>query len=301
MDENNIYSKDNLSSGKEANGYVDGTNFYLREIGKIPVLTAEKEVELAETIKFGTVEEAKAARNKLIRSNLRLVVSIAKTYARKYNEPLMEVIQEGNLGLMKAVEMFDYTLGNKFSTYATWWIEQRIKRSHADLYKTIRLPVHMHEKVIKLKKAKLEYLKNHHKEPSIEELAEIIGVSEKEVREVVYFSQDVISLETPITDDDDGSRLMDFVPDNDTKNDSNNIVNRLVIEELLNKAATTLTENENKVLRRRFGFDEGRVETLEEISGSMGITRERVRQIEAKALYKIKNYIRTHPRYKELV
>lgn len=299
MDENN-YTKDNRSSGKEANGYVDGTNFYLREIGKIPVLTAEEEVKLAKTMKFGTVKESKAARNKLISSNLRLVVSIAKTYARKYNEPLMEVIQEGNMGLMKAVEMFDFTLGNKFSTYATWWIEQKIRRWHVDLCKTIRLPLHMHEKVLKLKKVKAEYLASHHKEPSIEELAEIMGTSEKDVREVVYFSQDVISLETPITDDDDGARLMDFVPDNDTKNDSNNIVNRLVIEELLNKAAPTLTENENKVLRRRFGF-EGRVETLEEISGSMGITRERVRQIEAKALCKIKKFIRLNSRYKEIV
>lgn len=301
MNASNNYTQEKQIIVRTSIGDVDGTSYYLREIGKIPRLTKEEEEELAKKIKFGTAEEAKAARNKFINSNLRLVVSVAKKFARKYNEPLMETIQEGNLGLMRAVETFDYSKGFKFSTYAEWWIQQKIRRAHAESCQTIRLPVHMHEKVLQFKKCKTEFIIKHHKEPTVTELAEMMGETEKTIIELTNASKEVISLETPISDDEDGAVLMDFVADEQEKNESNLTETRLLIQQLLEEVAPRLTENENMVLRRRFGFISGRVETLEEIATDMKITRERVRQIEAQALRRIKQFIKGHPRYKEIV
>ena len=266
---------------------VDNTTIYLKEIGKIPVLSQEEELKLAKTIKEGTEKEAKEARKKLLN---------AKPYARKYNEPLLEVIQNGNLGLLRAVETFDYTLGFKFSTYAVNWIRQSICRGHADNYRTIRLPICLQEKYYMLKKAKSKFINTNQREPTEEELANLTGLSIIEIKNLELYFLDTISLETPISEDEE-SVLGDMLPDKSLDGRADRITNEINKKEMENIFFQILSDREIAVVRRRFGFEDGKPETLEEIAKSVGVTRERIRQIEAKALRKLKKYLSTHHKY----
>lgn len=255
---------------------------YLKDIGKIPLLSSEKEQKLAKRMAEGD----EIAKNQIVESNLRLVVSIAKRYVGK-GLYFLDLIQEGNLGLMKAVEKFDYTKGYKFSTYATWWIRQAITRSIADQARTIRIPVHMVETIHKVSRANRELLQELGHDPSYEEIGERIGLGADKVREIMKISQDPVSLETPIGEEDD-SHLGDFIPDNEAMTPSEAASFQLMKEQL-NYVLSTLTPREELVLKRRFGLDDGRARTLEEVGQEFNITRERIRQIEAKALRKLRH------------
>ena len=267
----------------------DPVRMYLKEIGKVPLLSAEEETELAKRIEDGD----EAAKQKLAEANLRLVVSIAKRYVGR-GMLFLDLIQEGNLGLIKAVEKFDYRKGYKFSTYATWWIRQAITRAIADQARTIRIPVHMVETINKLIRVSRQLLQNLGREPSPEEIAEEMDVSVDRVREILKISQEPVSLETPIGEEED-SHLGDFIQDDNMPVPSEAAAFTLLKEEL-DKVLETLTERERKVLRLRFGLDDGRARTLEEVGREFNVTRERIRQIEAKALRKLR-----HPsRYRKL-
>lgn len=266
----------------------DGTNvddhvrMYLKEIGKVPLLTAEEEHELARKMAEGDEE----AKQKLIETNLRLVVSIAKKYVGR-GLLFLDLIQEGNLGLIKAVEKFDYTKGYKFSTYATWWIRQAITRAIADQARTIRIPVHMVETINKLIRVSRQLLQELGREPHVDELAKEMNMNEDRVREIMKIAQEPVSLETPIGEEED-SILGDFIPDGDAPAPSEMAAFTLLKEQLLN-VLDTLTPREAKVLRLRFGLDDGRSRTLEEVGKEFNVTRERIRQIEAKALRKLRH------------
>ena len=267
----------------------DPVRMYLKEIGKVPLLSAEEETELAKRIEDGD----EAAKQKLAEANLRLVVSIAKRYVGR-GMLFLDLIQEGNLGLIKAVEKFDYRKGYKFSTYATWWIRQAITRAIADQARTIRIPVHMVETINKLIRVSRQLLQNLGREPSPEEIAEEMDVSVDRVREILKISQEPVSLETPIGEEED-SHLGDFIQDDNMPVPSEAAAFTLLKEEL-DKVLETLTDRERKVLRLRFGLDDGRARTLEEVGREFNVTRERIRQIEAKALRKLR-----HPsRYRKL-
>ncbi len=260
----------------------DPVRMYLKEIGCIPLLDSEQETELAKKM-FDGDEEAK---NKLVESNLRLVVSIAKRYVGK-GIYFLDLIQEGNLGLMKAVEKFDYTMGYKFSTYATWWIRQAISRAIADQSRTIRIPVHMVETIHKVSRSQLHLLQQYGREATSEEIAADIGMTPEKVREIMKISQDPVSLETPIGEADE-SHLGDFIPDENTPTPSEAASYQLLREQL-NEVLHTLTPREEMVLKLRFGLEDGRTRTLEEVGKEFDITRERIRQIEAKALRKLRH------------
>ena len=260
----------------------DPVRQYLKEIGRIPLLDPEGEKDLAEKM-LGGDEDAKL---KLVESNLRLVVSIAKKYLGR-GMYFLDLIQEGNLGLMKAVEKFDYTKGYKFSTYATWWIRQAITRAIADQARTIRIPVHMVETIHKVTKYSRQMLQELGREPTAEEIGDKIGMSADKVREILKISQDPVSLETPIGEEED-SHLGDFVEDNDSPAPSDSASYSLLREQLCN-ILHTLTPREEQVIRLRFGLDDGRSRTLEEVGKKFEITRERIRQIEAKALRKLRH------------
>ena len=260
----------------------DPVRVYLREIGKIPLLTYEEELELSKRI----LENDEEAKQKLAESNLRLVVSIAKKYVGR-GMLFLDLIQEGNMGLIKAVEKFDYTKGFKFSTYATWWIRQAITRAIADQARTIRIPVHMVETINKLARVQRQLTQELNREPTEEEIAKKLGVTVDKVREVYKISQDPVSLETPIGEEDD-SHLGDFIEDKDTLSPDDYTNNQLLKDEI-NAVLQGLTEREEKVLRLRFGLLDGRTRTLEEVGKEFNVTRERIRQIEAKALRKLKN------------
>ncbi len=260
----------------------DPVRMYLKEIGKVPLLTAEEEVELAIRMENGDNE----AKRKLAEANLRLVVSIAKRYVGR-GMLFLDLIQEGNLGLIKAVEKFDYTKGFKFSTYATWWIRQAITRAIADQARTIRIPVHMVETINKLIRVSRQLLQELGRDPTPEEIATEMNLTVEKVREIMKISQEPVSLETPIGEEED-SHLGDFIPDDDVPAPSEAAAFTLLKEQLLG-VLDTLTAREEKVLRLRFGLDDGRARTLEEVGKEFNVTRERIRQIEAKALRKLRH------------
>ena len=260
----------------------DPVRMYLKEIGKIPLLSADRETFLAEQITIGN----KAAKDELIEANLRLVVSIAKRHVGK-GMYFLDLIQEGNLGLIKAVEKFDYSKGYKFSTYATWWIRQAITRAIADQARTIRIPVHMVETIHKVSRTARQLLQEFGREPNTDEIAERLGMTADKVREIMKIAQDPVSLETPIGEEED-SHLGDFVEDNDSPAPSESASYSLLREQLCN-ILHTLTSREEQVIKLRFGLDDGRPRTLEEVGRQFNITRERIRQIEAKALRKLRH------------
>ncbi|HHX25486.1 MAG TPA: RNA polymerase sigma factor RpoD [Firmicutes bacterium] len=260
----------------------DPVRMYLKEIGRVALLTADEEVELAKRIEEGDEE----ARRKLAEANLRLVVSIAKRYVGR-GMLFLDLIQEGNLGLLKAVEKFDYRKGYKFSTYATWWIRQAVTRAIADQARTIRIPVHMVETINKLMRISRQLLQEYGREPSIEEIADAMGMTEDKVREILKIAQEPVSLETPIGEEED-SHLGDFIEDEDVLAPVD-AVSFYLLKEQLEDVLGTLTPREERVLRLRFGLDDGRPRTLEEVGQEFGVTRERIRQIEAKALRKLRH------------
>ncbi len=264
----------------------DHVRMYLKEIGKVPLLTAEEEVDLAGRMAEGD----EFAKQKLVEANLRLVVSIAKRYVGR-GMALLDLIQEGNLGLIKAVEKFDYTKGFKFSTYATWWIRQAITRAIADQARTIRIPVHMVETINKLIRVSRQKLQELGREPSPEELAEAMDMTVEKVREIMKIAQEPVSLETPIGEEED-SHLGDFIPDDDIPAPAEAAAFTLLKEQLV-EVLDTLTEREQKVLELRFGLGDGRARTLEEVGKDFNVTRERIRQIEAKALRKLRHPTRS--------
>ena len=260
----------------------DPVRMYFKEIGKVPLLTADEERELAIRIEQGDEE----AKKKLCESNLRLVVSIARRYLNR-GLSFLDLIQEGNLGLIKAVEKFDYTKGYKFSTYATWWIRQAITRSIADQARTIRIPVHMVETINKLIRIARQLLQEYGREPTSEEIAKEMGITVEKVREIKKISQDPVSLETPIGEEED-SHLGDFIPDEDIPSPVDAAAYSM-LQKQLREVLDTLSEREKKVLILRFGLDDGRPRTLEEVGREFNVTRERIRQIEAKALRKLRH------------
>ena len=260
----------------------DPVKVYLKEIGRIPLLTPEEEIELAIRIADGDEE----AKKKLAESNLRLVVSIAKRYVGRGMQ-FLDLIQEGNLGLIKAVDKFDYTKGFKFSTYATWWIRQAITRAIADQARTIRIPVHMGETINKVKKTNSQLLHKNGRDPTPEEIAAEIDMPVEKVREILRVAQEPVSLETPIGEEED-SHLGDFIPDDDALAPAD-AASQLLLKEQLADVLTTLTEREAKVLSLRFGLEDGHPRTLEEVGKEFNVTRERIRQIEAKALRKLRH------------
>ena len=260
----------------------DPVRMYLKEIGKVPLLTAEEEIEIAKQLEAGD----ESAKQKLAEANLRLVVSIAKRYVGR-GMLFLDLIQEGNLGLIKAVEKFDYRKGFKFSTYATWWIRQAITRAIADQARTIRIPVHMVETINKLIRVSRQLLQEYGREPTPEEIAREMGISEAKVREIIKIAQEPVSLETPIGEEED-SHLGDFIPDEDAPAPAEAASFALMKEQLMD-VLDTLTPREEKVLRLRFGLDDGHQRTLEEVGKEFNVTRERIRQIEAKALRKLRH------------
>ena len=260
----------------------DPVRMYLKEIGKVPLLSAEREIELAQRMEEGDEE----AKKELAEANLRLVVSIAKRYVGR-GMLFLDLIQEGNLGLIKAVEKFDYHKGYKFSTYATWWIRQAITRAIADQARTIRIPVHMVETINKLIRVSRQLLQELGREPTPEEIAKELDMPVERVREILKISQEPVSLETPIGEEED-SHLGDFIQDDNVPVPAEAAAQTL-LKEQLDEVLDTLTEREQKVLRLRFGLDDGRTRTLEEVGREFNVTRERIRQIEAKALRKLKH------------
>ena len=263
-------------------GLDDPVKMYLKDIGRVPLLSADEEVELAKRMQ----EDDVAAKKRLSEANLRLVVSIAKRYVGR-GMLFLDLIQEGNLGLMKAVEKFDYQKGFKFSTYATWWIRQSITRAIADQARTIRIPVHMVETINKLTRVQRVLLQELGREPTPEEIAEKMGVTEDRVREIQKIAQDPVSLETPIGEEED-SHLGDFIEDEKTMTPSDSVATTMLKEQILG-VLDTLTPREEKVLRLRYGIDDGKPRTLEEVGKEFNVTRERIRQIEAKALRKLRH------------
>ena len=260
----------------------DPVRMYLKEIGKVPLLTGEEEVELAQRMEEGDEE----AKQKLCEANLRLVVSIAKRYVGR-GMLFLDLIQEGNLGLIKAVDKFNWRKGFKFSTYATWWIRQAITRSIADQARTIRIPVHMVETINKLMRVQRQLIQEYGREPTPEEIAAEMDLSVEKVREIIKIAQEPVSLETPIGEEED-SHLGDFIPDDDVPAPADAAARSMLREQLM-EVLDTLTEREQKVLKLRFGLEDGRTRTLEEVGKQFDVTRERIRQIEAKALRKLRH------------
>ena len=271
----------NIAAG-EAVSIDDPVRMYLKEIGKVPLLNAAEEIEIAQRMAEGDQE----AKRQLAEANLRLVVSVAKRYVGR-GMLFLDLIQEGNLGLIKAVEKFDYRKGYKFSTYATWWIRQAITRAIADQARTIRIPVHMVETINKLIRVNRQLLQEYGREPRPDEIAREMGITEEKVREIIKVAQEPVSLETPIGEEED-SHLGDFIPDEDAPAPAEVAAFTLLKEQLM-EVLDTLTPREEKVLRLRFGLDDGKARTLEEVGREFNVTRERIRQIEAKALRKLRH------------
>ena len=283
MDDGNEEEPDLLDlSIPDSINIEDPVRMYLKEIGKVPLLTAEEEIDLAKRMENGDED----AKKRLAEANLRLVVSIAKRYVGR-GMLFLDLIQEGNLGLIKAVEKFDYNKGFKFSTYATWWIRQAITRAIADQARTIRIPVHMVETINKLVRVSRQLLQELGREPTPEEIAERMEIPVERVREILKISQEPVSLETPIGEEED-SHLGDFIQDDNVPVPADAAAFTLLKEQLV-EVLGTLTEREQKVLRLRFGLDDGRARTLEEVGKEFNVTRERIRQIEAKALRKLRH------------
>ena len=279
MDEEDIDLEASIPKGIAVD---DPVRMYLKEIGKVPLLSADEEIELAKRMEQGDED----AKKRLCEANLRLVVSIAKRYVGR-GMLFLDLIQEGNLGLIKAVDKFDYRKGYKFSTYATWWIRQAITRSIADQARTIRIPVHMVETINKLIRVSRQLLQTYGREPSPEEIAVEMGLTVEKVREIQKIAQEPVSLETPIGEEED-SHLGDFIPDDDVPAPAEAAAFSMLKEQLV-EVLDTLTEREQKVLKLRFGLEDGRARTLEEVGKEFDVTRERIRQIEAKALRKLRH------------
>ena len=275
---------DDLESSLSTDGIAidDPVKIYLKEIGRVPLLSMEEEKQLAERMAQGDTN----AKKRLCEANLRLVVSIAKKFVGRGMQ-FLDLIQEGNLGLLKAVEKFDYNKGFKFSTYATWWIRQAITRAIADQARTIRIPVHMVETITRVKKATSQLLHETGREPTPEEIAERLGMPVERVCEVMRIAQDPVSLETPIGEEED-SHLGDFIQDDDAPAPAD-AASLMLLKEQLNEVLSTLSDREARVLRLRFGLEDGRARTLEEVGKEFDVTRERIRQIEAKALRKLRH------------
>ena len=278
-----------LGDGKDSDFVADGAvtvddpvKVYLKEIGRVPLLSSEEEIDLAIRIANGDVQ----AKQRLSEANLRLVVSIAKRYLGRGMQ-FLDLIQEGNLGLIKAVDKFDYTKGFKFSTYATWWIRQAITRAIADQARTIRIPVHMVETINKVKKVQSQLLHQNGHEPTPDEIADELDLPVDKVREIMRVAQEPVSLETPISEEED-SHLGDFIPDDGAPAPAD-AASHTMLREQLSDVLSTLTPREEKVLRLRFGLEDGRSRTLEEVGKEFNVTRERIRQIEAKALRKLRH------------
>lgn len=270
-----------ISEGGEINT-TDPVRMYLKEIGKIPLLSQEEELEVGKRIAEGDEEASK----RMVEANLRLVVSVAKHYLGRGMQ-LLDLVQEGNMGLLKAVEKFDYTKGYKFSTYATWWIRQSITRAVADQARTIRIPVHMVETINRVSRTSRALVQTLGREPTLSEISREVGIPEDRIAEVIKISQDPVSLETPVGEEDD-SHLGDFIPDQIVKEPAESASFNMLREQL-NEVMQTLSPRECKVLRLRFGLEDGRPHTLEEVGKEFDVTRERVRQIEAKALRKLRH------------
>lgn len=284
LNDNDLNMSDDLEMTLSTEGIAidDPVKIYLKEIGRVPLLSPDEETELAKRMEEGD----SYAKKRLSEANLRLVVSIAKKYVGRGMQ-FLDLIQEGNLGLLKAVEKFDYTKGFKFSTYATWWIRQAITRAIADQARTIRIPVHMVETITKVKKVSSQLLHETGHDPSAEEIADKLEMPAERVREIMRIAQDPVSLETPIGEEED-SHLGDFIPDDDAPAPAD-AASLMLLKEQLNEVLSTLTDREAKVLRLRFGLEDGRSRTLEEVGKEFDVTRERIRQIEAKALRKLRH------------
>ena len=284
LNDNDLNMSDDLEMTLSTEGIAidDPVKIYLKEIGRVPLLSPDEETELAKRMAEGD----SYAKKRLSEANLRLVVSIAKKYVGRGMQ-FLDLIQEGNLGLLKAVEKFDYTKGFKFSTYATWWIRQAITRAIADQARTIRIPVHMVETITKVKKGSSQLLHETGHDPSAEEIADKLEMPAERVREIMRIAQDPVSLETPIGEEED-SHLGDFIPDDDAPAPAD-AASLMLLKEQLNEVLSTLTDREAKVLRLRFGLEDGRSRTLEEVGKEFDVTRERIRQIEAKALRKLRH------------
>ncbi|HEY9676653.1 MAG TPA: RNA polymerase sigma factor RpoD [Drouetiella sp.] len=263
----------------------DPVRMYLREIGRIPLLTAAQEIELARAMEAGGADGA-IAKRKLVQANLRLVVSIAKKYVGRGMQ-FLDLIQEGNLGLIRASEKFDYERGYKFSTYATWWIRQAITRAIADQARTIRIPVHMVETINKLKKITRQLAQEKGRKPTEEEIAAVMEITVSKLRDIVKVAQEPVSLETPVGKEED-SKLGDFIEDNNSHTPATSVTQELLREDII-EVMEGLSSRERDVIRLRFGLDDGRQRTLEEVGQLFGVTRERIRQIEAKALRKLRH------------
>ena len=292
-DEEKEWEKEEIEVSADSAGVTDPVRLYLRECGTTPLLTSEQEMSLAQTIEIGKMpgataeqkEAAAVAKQEMANANLRLVVSIAKKYPGR-GMPFLDLIQEGNMGLLKAVDKFDYTKGYKFSTYATWWIRQAITRSIADQARTIRVPVHMVETINKMNRVGRRFLQEHGREATNEELAKEMETSVEKIREAKKAAQDPISLETPIGEKED-SHLGDFIEDQKTASPEDEATATMRREQI-HKLLDTLTEREKGVIELRYGIDDGTQRTLEEVGKHFGVTRERIRQIEGKALKKLK-------------
>ena len=284
LNDNDLNMSDDLEMTLSTEGIAidDPVKIYLKEIGRVPLLSPDEETELAKRMAEGD----SYAKKRLSEANLRLVVSIAKKYVGRGMQ-FLDLIQEGNLGLLKAVEKFDYTKGFKFSTYATWWIRQAITRAIADQARTIRIPVHMVETITKVKKVSSQLLHETGHDPSAEEIADKLEMPAERVREIMRIAQDPVSLESPIGEEED-SHLGDFIPDDDAPAPAD-AASLMLLKEQLNEVLSTLTDREAKVLRLRFGLEDGRSRTLEEVGKEFDVTRERIRQIEAKALRKLRH------------
>ena len=284
LNDNDLNMSDDLEMTLSTEGIAidDPVKIYLKEIGRVPLLSPDEETELAKRMAEGD----SYAKKRLSEANLRLVVSIAKKYVGRGMQ-FLDLIQEGNLGLLKAVEKFDYTKGFKFSTYATWWIRQAITRAIADQARTIRIPVHMVETITKVNKVSSQLLHETGHDPSAEEIADKLDLPAERVREIMRIAQDPVSLETPIGEEED-SHLGDFIPDDDAPAPAD-AASLMLLKEQLNEVLSTLTDREAKVLRLRFGLEDGRSRTLEEVGKEFDVTRERIRQIEAKALRKLRH------------
>ena len=284
LNDNDLNMSDDLEMTLSTEGIAidDPVKIYLKEIGRVPLLSPDEETELAKRMAEGD----SYAKKRLSEANLRLVVSIAKKYVGRGMQ-FLDLIQEGNLGLLKAVEKFDYTKGFKCSTYATWWIRQAITRAIADQARTIRIPVHMVETITKVKKVSSQLLHETGHDPSAEEIADKLEMPAERVREIMRIAQDPVSLETPIGEEED-SHLGDFIPDDDAPAPAD-AASLMLLKEQLNEVLSTLTDREAKVLRLRFGLEDGRSRTLEEVGKEFDVTRERIRQIEAKALRKLRH------------
>ena len=284
LNDNDLNMSDDLEMTLSTEGIAidDPVKIYLKEIGRVPLLSPDEETELAKRMAEGD----SYAKKRLSEANLRLVVSIAKKYVGRGMQ-FLDLVQEGNLGLLKAVEKFDYTKGFKFSTYATWWIRQAITRAIADQARTIRIPVHMVETITKVKKVSSQLLHETGHDPSAEEIADKLEMPAERVREIMRIAQDPVSLETPIGEEED-SHLGDFIPDDDAPAPAD-AASLMLLKEQLNEVLSTLTDREAKVLRLRFGLEDGRSRTLEEVGKEFDVTRERIRQIEAKALRKLRH------------